>query len=119
LIALAKSYGAPVEYSGPQFKSYIINNNSVTLAFDFNKGLLPLNEALKGFTISGADRKFYLAEARIVGDKVVVFSDHVPHPVAVRYNWGDNPNGNLSNSAGLPASPFRTDEWPGVTFNKK
>lgn len=119
LIALAKSYGAPVEYSGPQYKSYIINNNSVTLAFDFNKGLLPLNEALKGFTISGADRKFYLAEARIVGDKVVVFSDHVPHPVAVRYNWGDNPNGNLSNSAGLPASPFRTDEWPGVTFNKK
>jgi len=70
---------------------------------------------LQGFAIAGADRKFHWAEARIDGDTVVVSSHDVPKPVAVRYAWGDSPRCNLFNKDGLPASPFRTDDWPGIT----
>jgi sialate O-acetylesterase len=67
---------------------------------------------LKTFVVAGADRVFHAAEARVEGDMVVVQSAAVPHPVAVRYAWADNPLGcNLYNAAGLPASPFRTDAW--------
>jgi sialate O-acetylesterase len=68
--------------------------------------------ALKGFAIAGADRQFVWAEARIEGDTVVVSSPQVSQPVAVRYGWADNPEVSLYNKAGLPASPFRTDDWP-------
>ncbi len=73
------------------------------------------NSELKGFAIAGADRKFHWANARIDGDSVMVASNDVPHPVAVRYAWGDSPLCNLFNKDGLPASPFRTDDWPGIT----
>jgi sialate O-acetylesterase len=66
---------------------------------------------LKGFAIAGADKKWVWAKARIDGGKVIVSSDEVPSPVAVRYAWADNPDCNLANGAGLPASPFRTDDW--------
>ena len=68
--------------------------------------------ALHEFIIAGADRVFHRANAVIEGGKVVVWSEDVDHPVAVRYAWADNPHkANLYNSAGLPASPFRTDDW--------
>ncbi|NQT01343.1 MAG: sialate O-acetylesterase, partial [Planctomycetes bacterium] len=74
---------------------------------------------LKGFAIAGADRKFVWADANIDGDKVVVSSNEVSAPVAVRYAWADNPVCNFYNEEELPASPFRTDSWPGVTINSK
>jgi len=77
--------------------------------------VLSSGSALRGFAIAGADRTFYWADARLEGGEVVVSSPQVESPVAVRYDWADNPEGNLANSAGLPASPFRSDEWPGVT----
>lgn len=119
LIALANTYGKNIAYTGPLFSSYTRNGDAIMLAFKHNSGLRPADVMLKGFTIAGADRKFYRANARIQGDGVIVSSDEVQNPVAVRYNWADNPDGNLTNSSGLPASPFRTDDWPGFTFNKK
>jgi sialate O-acetylesterase len=79
-------------------------------------GLEPSNgEQLRGFAIAGTDRKFHWASARIDGNTVVVSSRDVPSPVAVRYAWADSPLCNLFNKEGLPASPFRTDDWPGIT----
>ena len=70
------------------------------------------NKPLQGFAIAGEDRKFVWAEARIEGDSVVVRCEQVAKPTAVRYAWADNPRWSLLNKAGLPASPFRTDNWP-------
>jgi sialate O-acetylesterase len=67
--------------------------------------------SVSGFEIAGEDRKFVGADARIEGDTVVVSSDQVPHPIAVRYAWGMNPRPSIYNRADLPASPFRTDKW--------
>jgi sialate O-acetylesterase len=75
-------------------------------------------EKLTGFALAGGDRKFYWADAEIVGQQVIVKSTQVPEPVAVRYGWAANPVCNLYNSAGLPASPFRSDDWPGLTQMK-
>jgi sialate O-acetylesterase len=74
---------------------------------------------VKGFAIAGEDRRFVWADARIDGDAVIVSSPKVLKPVAVRYGWADNPIANLYNGAGLPASPFRTDDWPGVTTARR
>ena len=83
-------------------------------------GLAARNDApLQGFAVAGADHKFYWATARIAGNEVLVQSEQVPTPVAVRYDWADNPTGNLMNKEGLPAAPFRTDAWRGVTAGKK
>lgn len=75
-------------------------------------------DKLTGFTIAGADGKFVNAEAKIVGDMVVVSSPQVSTPVAVRFGWANYPLGNLWNKAGLPASPFRTDDFPLTTQGK-
>ena len=75
-------------------------------------------DKLTGFTIAGADKKFYNADARIEGDTVVVTSPAVKEPVAVRFGWSNYPVVNLFNKEGVPASPFRTDEWPGTTWPK-
>jgi sialate O-acetylesterase len=72
-----------------------------------------------GFIIAGADRKFVVADAVIDGNKVIVSSPEVPNPVAVRYAWANDPQCNLVGSRDLPACPFRTDMWPGVTINNK
>jgi sialate O-acetylesterase len=74
---------------------------------------------LEGFAICGEDRNWAWADAKIEGDSVIVWSDQVPAPVAVRYAWADNPTGNLYNGAGLPASPFRTDDFPAATRDAK
>jgi len=120
LWALAKDYGKNIVYSGPLFKRMNVEDGKAILSFDHVGGGLVVRDGgeLKGFAIAGADRKFVWADAKIEGDKVVVSSDEVSEPVAVRYAWADNPVCNLYNAEGLPASPFRTDSWPGVTAGK-
>ena len=106
-------------YSGPLYKDMETNNNEVTLHFDHTgRGLLIKGDQLRGFTVAGKDRKFYQADAEISGDRVIVSSEAVRNPAAVRYSWANNPDGNLYNKSGLPASPFRTDDWPGITAEK-
>ena len=70
---------------------------------------------LRGFAVAGVDRQFHWAKARIEGNAVAVSSPDVPAPVSVRYAWADSPVCNLFNKDGLPASPFRTDDWAGIT----
>lgn len=118
-VALAKVYGTKIDYSGPAYKSFAKKGNAITVEFDFKDGLKANGATLKGFAIAGDDKVFYWADAKIEGGKVVVSSAKVANPVAVRYNWADNPDGNLTNASGLPAVPFRTDTWPGVTDGKK
>ncbi len=113
LIALAKDYGKDVRYSGPTYKSMSIEGEKVRIQFDFADGLAAKDgEELKRFEICGEDQKFHWADAQIDGQSVVVSSAEVKSPVAVRYAWAENPAGcNLTNGTGLPASPFRTDDW--------
>ncbi|WP_316634535.1 sialate O-acetylesterase [uncultured Flavobacterium sp.] len=118
-IALAKVYNIKIEYSGPLYKSYTVKANVITVDFDFNENIKAKDNDLKGFSIAGADQKFHWAEAKIINGKVEVYAQDVPNPVSVRYNWADNPNGNLTNASGLPASSFRTDSWAGITQKKK
>ena len=101
-----------VVYSGPIYQSMKIEGNRITLAFThIGGGLIAKGGELKEFAIAGVDKKFVWATAKIQGDKVVVWNDDVPNPIAVRYAWADNPEGaNLYNKEGLPASPFRTDD---------
>jgi sialate O-acetylesterase len=98
-----------------------IQGDRIVIDFDYAEtGLVALSgQSLKGFSIAGADRKFVWAQAKIVGSQVVVWSPLVKQPVAVRYAWADNPDVNLINRAGLPASPFRTDDWPGLTIDRR
>ncbi len=121
LWALAKNYDRRLVYSGPLYKSMQRKDNQIVLTFDHVGGGLVAQggEPLKGFSVAGADHKFVWADAKIEGDKIVVSSDQIPNPVAVRYAWADNPVCNLYNQESLPASPFRTDTWPGVTVDNK
>ena len=120
LIALAKDYGQDVVYSGPTYKSKTVTDGKVVLSFDdLGGGLVARGGTLKGFAVAGTDRKFVWADAKIVGKTIVVSSPKVKQPVAVRYAWADNPVCNLYNKAGLPASPFRTDTWPGITVKNR
>ena len=115
LAAQAIAYGRDVMYSGPIYESMAVEGEKIRLRFNYvYAGLVSKNwpaPTLSGFEIAGEDRKFVGAEAKIEGETVVVRSENVPHPVAVRYAWGMNPWCNLYNRAGLPASPFRTDDW--------
>ena len=121
LWALANNYDQDIEYSGPIFKSMKIKDDRVVLQFDHAGSWLTTkdDQPLKGFAVAGADKKFVWADVKIVGNKVIVKSDKVKTPVAVRYGWAHNPVCNLCNKEGLPASPFRTDDWPGLTYKKK
>ncbi len=83
----------------------------MVLTFDLAAGLKARSGEIEGFAIAGDDRKFVWANAQIAGETVVVRSDAVREPAAVRYWWAANPKCNLVNAAGLPASPFRTDDW--------
>jgi sialate O-acetylesterase len=117
LNALAWVYNKDIPFSGPMYKSMEIRDHMIELSFDdVLDGLGTSDDGpLKGFSICGADGKFVWAQARIVGDKVEVHAPGVNEPVAVRYAWASNPECNLVNSAGLPASPFRTDQFKGIT----
>lgn len=110
-------YNQRTEYSGPLYESMRVEGDAIRVRFaHVGSGLEASNgEPLRGFAVAGEDRKFHWAEARIDGDAVVVSSRDVPSPIAVRYAWADSPVCNLFNKDGLPASPFRTDDWPGIT----
>lgn len=116
--ARAVAYREPVAYVGPTYRSMRTVGDSVVLTFDHATGLTsralnPVHDdTLRTFAIAGADRTFAWAHARIAGNRVIVWSERVAHPVAVRYAWSNGPvHPNLYNAAGLPAAPFRTDHW--------
>jgi sialate O-acetylesterase len=120
LWALGTTYEKPIVYSGPLYQSMTVEGNKIRIRFATGSGMEANGGgALTGFAIAGADQHFHWAEATIDGVSVVVSSPEVPAPVAVRYAWGDSPPCNLFNKDGLPASPFRTDDWPGITMKTK
>jgi sialate O-acetylesterase len=121
LSALAQTYGQKIEYSGPVYRFMKVEGDHVRLKFTHTEGGLGLRngDKLRGFAIANGDRKFVWADAVIDGDSVIVSAPSVNHPDAVRYDWGNNPDGNLCNKAGLPASPFRTDNFTGITVNAR
>jgi sialate O-acetylesterase len=112
-------YGKDIVYSGPVYETMKKENSKIILSFTNTGGGLMAKDKygyLRGFTIAGADQIFVWAKAMIEGNKVIVFSDTIADPVAVRYAWGNNPDdANFYNKEGLPASPFRTDNWKGIT----
>lgn len=142
-IALADTYGRNVVFSGPVYRSHAVEGGKIRLSFDHVGGGLaarPLPESyrprstaertvplvrnspgseLEGFAICGADRKWRWAQAKIEGSTVLVWSPEVPRPVAVRHGWAMNPTCNLVNAEGLPAGPFRTDDFPAITRNDR
>ena len=143
LAARRIAYGEKIPCCGPTYRSMKVKDGQAILSFDNVGGGLEarfippragdtnarpalvyhalsghLIQPLTGFSICGEDRQFVCADARIVDDKVVVSSDEVAKPVAVRYGWADFPVVNLWNADGLPASPFRTDDFPMITAPK-
>lgn len=117
LNAMSVAYGESIVHSGPIYKSMKIENNKIRLIFDHIGGGLvsKSDEKLTVFAITGDDKEFYWAKAEIDHETIVVYSEKVHNPVSVRYAWAANPVCNLYNKAGLPASPFRTDSWKGIT----
>ncbi|MEO8824958.1 MAG: sialate O-acetylesterase [Chthoniobacterales bacterium] len=136
VLALANDYGKKVPTSGPVYESSKFEKGIARVKFSHAEGLVarplpatysvaeaavppataPLvrnspNGELEGFALCGEDKKWYWADAKVEGDSVIVWSDKVPTPIAVRYAWVENPTVNLYNSAGLPAVPFRTDDF--------
>jgi sialate O-acetylesterase len=110
---LGTAYGQDLVYSGPLYKSMSSRPGKIAVTFQHvGQGLQTRGDQLKGFAIAGQDRQFRFADAEIVGpDTVLVSHPEVSEPIAVRYAWASNPDCNLVNSADLPASPFRTDNW--------
>lgn len=125
LAAQKVAYGEELIYSGPLYRSMTIEGNKCILSFDhIGDGLIGRGtKLLTGFEIAGKDKKFVEAQAVIKKDRVIVWNTKVPFPVAIRYSWSNNPSGNLYNSLKkqvyLPASPFRTDNWQGITYNRE
>jgi sialate O-acetylesterase len=112
LWALANVYGNDVIWSGPIYKSMKVEGDKIRISFDHvHAGLRTKGDELKGFAIADESKVFRFAQAKIDGDTIVVWSDKVREPVAVRYAWAENPICNLFNEASLPARPFRTDSW--------
>ena len=111
LLARKIAYNENIVASGPLYKSFVTDGNRIRISFtSTGTGLEARNGSrLKGFSVAGNDNKFYWADASIDGNEVIVSSPHVSEPKAVRYSWADNPDGNLYNKEGLPASPFRSD----------
>jgi sialate O-acetylesterase len=109
-----------IRHSGPIYKSMTVENDKIRLHFDHTaNGLIQKGEELKAFQIAGPDKQWTWAKAKIEGNSIVVWQDGVKIPTAVRYAWANNPEGcNLFNTEGLPASPFRTDDWDGMTKGK-
>lgn len=110
-------YKQPGVASGPTYKNYVIRGDRIRIRFVNTGGGLITKDGkpITGFAIAGADRQFYWADAEMAGEEIIVHSDKVSDPIAVRYAWADNPACNLTNAEGLPAAPFRTDDWPGIT----
>ncbi len=124
LLALKNDYGKiKLVSSGPDYRRMVVRGAQVDLSFTEVGGEVLAGkpgEALRGFTIADASRRFVPAQAHIEGHKVIVSHPDMAHPVAVRFGWVDNPEqDNLFNREGLPASPFRTDDWPWLTDGVK
>ena len=118
--ALANVYGKKIPFSGPTLSSVERQRNAVKLHFShIEGGLVAKGGKLEQFQIAGTDHKWVWADARIEGDTIVVSSGAVPEPKEVRYAWQSNPPATLFNGVGLPASPFRTDTWPGMTDTQR
>lgn len=120
LCALKVGYDKNIVFSGPIYQSVAFVGKNAMLSFtETGSGLTVQNKYgyINGFTVAGSDRKFVWAKAFITGDHtILVYSDEVENPVAVRYGWANNPDDlDLYNKEGLPANPFRTDDWPGIT----
>jgi sialate O-acetylesterase len=113
LWAISKTYeNDKFVYSGPMFRSFQINNSKIRIYFDYaESGLIKKGKSLNHFEIAGVDQIFYSANAEIEGSSVIVSSDSVANPIAVRYGWHITTIPNLFNTEGLPAAPFRTDMW--------
>jgi sialate O-acetylesterase len=109
--ALNIVYGLNLPYSGPVFRQAKIDNDKITIQFDFVYDGLKSNGELQGFTICGSDKSFIPAKASIVNNKVEVWADSVKSPIAVRYGWANWTDANLQNAANFPATPFRTDNF--------
>ncbi|HJZ40660.1 MAG TPA: sialate O-acetylesterase [Bacteroidales bacterium] len=126
LAARGLIYGEDLVFSGPVYKSMHVEKGRCWLEFDQTGAGLTIadNKPLKGFTVAGTDRIFIEAKAIVDGNRVIVWNENVKDPVAVRYAWANHPQGcNLYNQQNnryfLPASPFRTDTWPGITQTRK
>jgi sialate O-acetylesterase len=126
LAARKLAYDEELIYSGPVYQSMIVTGNKCILSFEqTGEGLVAKGSGtLLNFVIAGEDRIFTKASAMIMGNKIFVWSDSIVNPVAVRYAWANHPGGcNLCNKLNeksyLPASPFRTDDWPGITAGRK
>lgn len=113
--ALARDYGQGVVPSGPLYRAMVVVGDTARLHFDHATGLRAAEGGLEHFTVAGSDRVFHPAEAWVEGETVRVRCAGVPAPVAVRYCWGATDEGTLLGGAGLPASSFRTDDWPPVS----
>lgn len=119
LLARKIGYGEKIVAMGPVYKSMKTEGNRAILSFDnVGAGLEARDGKLKGFEIAGEDKTFQPADAEIRGETIMVHSDKVEKPVAVRFGWQNFPELNLWNKDGLPATPFRTDDWPGLTMPK-
>jgi len=107
------SYDEAIVSSGPKYLSHEVINNTITISYEhIGGGLQTIDEETPvGFAIAGADQIFYWADAQIQNDQIVLSASEVSTPVAVRYAWAVNPATNLYNLEGLPAIPFRTDDW--------
>jgi sialate O-acetylesterase len=120
LVALAKHYRKAIPYQGPTLKSVEHLPGGLRLRFDHvDGGLVVKGGKLEEFSIAGKDHKWHWAEARIDGDAIVLSSSMVSEPEAARYAWQSFPKATLYNGAGLPAVPFRTDNWPGITEHRR
>ena len=120
IAARAMEYGEKITPAGPQYDSLTVNGNQAIIKFkNVGGGLEAKDGELQGFTLAGEDKKFHNAQAKIEGDTVIVTSDTVPNPKAVRLGWANYPLVNLWNKDGLPAHPFRTDDWPVIGQDKK
>lgn len=120
-LALNQCYGqTETDYSGPVFKTYSIEGDVIRLTFDFvENGIEDTYEELKWFTIAGSDKKFYQGNAFIDGNDIVVSSPYVTAPVAVRFAWYNTAVPNFFNTEGLPASPFKTDDWTTISYARR
>ena len=121
LLALNRTYGREEACSAPEYLQMNVSDGKALLSFmpGFGNDMLAENSAITGFTVAGPDHQWHVAKAHTEGNgqfiwRVVVECPEVPHPVAVRYAWADNPECNLKTVSGLPVGPFRTDDWDDI-----
>jgi sialate O-acetylesterase len=120
-VALREVYGQEVAVYGPRYLRHQTEGATVRVHFSDVEGGLTTSdqESVREFAVAGGNRRFAAARVRIENDHIVAQSDKVPDPIAVRYAWSNDPRCNLVNTIGLPAAPFRTDDWPGKTHSAR